>query len=300
MRVRLTAGSNGSPQKRQPSTSASASASGSAWPLMRRISARTADWNPAANGPGRGFGGRLGQAAGMAAAGGRRAGLPAGDEPEGLQRPNVLADRTIDLVIRARAGRLLALLDGDLIGGRGLGRQLAQRPDDLEAGGRGERGETVTGAADRQLEAAFPVADGDRRGGRRGRWARPRGGGYSGHVRRLRNSLRTRPRGCCKHLRGHFHSGATMAPNGTPVYHNAADGFKTKTAKTPCFPGVFRISRIRDTYLIYFTYAMIAAGRDARRIPPGGPGGRPAAGRGPTARGRPRRPRPRHPGTEKR
>src|SRR5262249_6899435 len=86
--------------------------------------------------------GRLGRPGGMPAAGGRRPGLPARDQTEGLQGADVLADGPVDLAIRARAGRLLALLDGDLVDGGVIVRLLAQRPDDLEAGGRGERVET--------------------------------------------------------------------------------------------------------------------------------------------------------------
>src|SRR5262249_50785100 len=38
----------------------------------------------------------------------------------------------------------------------------------------------------------------------------------------------------------HFISGATLAPKGTPVYHESADAFKTKIRKNPgkfAFPG---------------------------------------------------------------
>ena len=70
---------------------------------------------------------------------------------------------------------LLALLDGDLVDGGALRRLLAQRPDGLEAGGRGDRVEPVTGASDRQMKGAFPVADGGRGGGRRRGSARARG-----------------------------------------------------------------------------------------------------------------------------
>jgi hypothetical protein len=80
-----------------------------------------------------------------------------------------------------------------------------------------------------------------------------------------------------------------MAPNGTPVYHDAADGFKPKIAKIPCFLRFFCISRIRNYHLKYFTCEMVPAGRDARRIPPGRPAGGPSRRpSGPTGRaGRP-------------
>ena len=114
-------------------------------------------------------------------------------------RPRAFSDpmclQTAPLISKSghvQAG-LLALLDGDLVDGGALRRLLAQRPDGPEAGGRGDRVQPVTGASDRQMKGAFPVADGGRGGGRRGGSARPRGGGYSGHVRRLLNSLRTRP-----------------------------------------------------------------------------------------------------------
>jgi hypothetical protein len=51
-----------------------------------------------------------------------------------------------------------------------------------------------------------------------------------------------------------------MAPNGTPVYHDAADGFKPKTAKNPGFLLVFRNSRIRDIHVNDCIYAMNPAG----------------------------------------
>ena len=76
-----------------------------------------------------GAGPRLGQPAGMAAAGGRRAGLPAGDEAEGLEAPMCL--QTAPLTSKSghvQAG-LLALLDGDLVDGGALRRLLAQRPE---------------------------------------------------------------------------------------------------------------------------------------------------------------------------
>src|SRR5262249_38394029 len=135
------------------------------------------------------------------------------------------------LVVGTGAGRVFPLLDRDLIDGRGLGRLLAQRPEGPEAGGRGQRGEAIAGAADRQMEGALPAADGRRWGGRPGARAPPRGGGYSGHVRELLESLRTRPAGCSPTRAGHFHFEATIAPKGTPVYHNSADAIKPKTAK---------------------------------------------------------------------
>ena len=121
----------------------------------------------------------------MGPAGGRRAGLPAGDEAEGLQRPDVLAHGPIDGEIGAGASGLLALRDGDLVdGGVGLG-LLAQGPHQLVAGGRGERVEAVTCASDRQVKGAFPVADGGGGGGRRRGSVRAGALCYGGHVREL-------------------------------------------------------------------------------------------------------------------
>ena len=64
-----------------------------------------------------------------------------------------------------------------------------------------------------------------------------------------------------------------MAPNGTPVYHDAADGFKPKTAKNPGFLLVFRNSRIRDRHVNDCRYAMKPAGTMPAASLPGGPGG---------------------------
>ena len=122
------------------------------------------------------------------------------------------------------------------------------------------------------------MADGGRGGGRRGGWAPPRGGGYSGHVRRApQTACGPGPRGVDAPARATFISG----PRWPRTEHQYTTMRPMASSRKPrklvfCWFFAFPAFGIDTSSISHMKCS--PAGRNARRIPPGGPGGRRAAG----------------------
>src|SRR5262249_52819661 len=132
-------------------------------------------------------------------------GLGARDQAQRGQGHDVLAGCAVELMIRAGATGFFPLGHTDGVERLPLGIEFAQVPDDAPAdGGRADRAEIVVRPADGKAEGAFAVTHGGREC-------------YSGHVRRLPYSLRTRPASGGNRGRATFLWGCRSAPQNISI-----------------------------------------------------------------------------------